>query len=73
MSKFLNENYINRWIGEGSAVSWPARLPDFNSLNYFLWEKQKSLVYAENFKNREQLVARIMDAAETIRADPETS
>ncbi|KAK9754376.1 hypothetical protein QE152_g1382 [Popillia japonica] len=32
----------------------------------------KDLVYAQNVETREQLVARILDAAETIRADTET-
>lgn len=50
----------------GSAVPCPAK-----SLDYFLWGRLKSLVYAENVENREQLVDGIMDASETIRADPE--
>ncbi|GFX06491.1 uncharacterized protein TNCV_3017251 [Trichonephila clavipes] len=28
--------YPGRWIGRGSPVNWPARLPDFSCLDFFL-------------------------------------
>lgn len=43
-----------------------------NPLDYFLWGKLKSLVYAGNVETIEALVTKIMDADETIRADPRT-
>ncbi|EFN79901.1 hypothetical protein EAI_14953, partial [Harpegnathos saltator] len=26
--EYLNNNYINRWIGRGGPIAWPARSPD---------------------------------------------
>lgn len=32
----LNEAFGERWIGRGGPVSWPARSPDLNPLDFFL-------------------------------------
>lgn len=34
---WLDENYPERWIGRGGPVSWPARSPDLNPLDYYFW------------------------------------
>lgn len=36
--RFLNRNFRG-WIGRGfgATVAWPARSPDFNPLDYFVW------------------------------------
>ncbi|GBN90374.1 hypothetical protein AVEN_197162-1 [Araneus ventricosus] len=41
----LNATYGQQWIRRGGPVLWPARSPDLNCLDYFLWEYVKSLVY----------------------------
>ncbi|CAF4928630.1 unnamed protein product [Pieris macdunnoughi] len=33
----LNEEYPDRWIGRGGTISWPARSPDLNPLDFFYW------------------------------------
>jgi hypothetical protein len=33
----LNRMYPNRWIGLGGLGHWPARSPDLNPLDFFLW------------------------------------
>ncbi|GBO22855.1 hypothetical protein AVEN_176251-1 [Araneus ventricosus] len=33
----LKATYGQQWIGRGGSVLWPARLPDLNCLDYFLW------------------------------------
>lgn len=43
--EFLNETFSNRWIGRGGPVSWPARPPDCNPCDFYLWGHVKSLVY----------------------------
>ena len=45
--EFLNNNYINRWIGRGRPIAWPACSPDLNPLDFYLWEFFKSFVYDE--------------------------
>jgi hypothetical protein len=33
----LNRMYPNRWIRRGGLRHWPARFPDLNPLDFFLW------------------------------------
>jgi hypothetical protein len=37
--QWLSENFLGSWIGRGrkAPVSWPARSPDLNSLDFVLW------------------------------------
>ncbi|EFN63727.1 hypothetical protein EAG_00069, partial [Camponotus floridanus] len=35
--EFLTATYGDRWIGRGGSHLWPARSPDLNPLDYFLW------------------------------------
>ncbi|KAJ4428162.1 hypothetical protein ANN_24177 [Periplaneta americana] len=35
----------DRWIGYQGPVPWPARSPDLNPLDFFLWRHMKTLVY----------------------------
>lgn len=35
VTQFLNESFPNRWIGRGGPISWPARSPDLNPLDFF--------------------------------------
>ncbi|KAG8300084.1 hypothetical protein J6590_085337 [Homalodisca vitripennis] len=41
----LDNTFPRRWIGRRGAVEWPARSPDFNSLDYFFWGHMKNLDY----------------------------
>jgi hypothetical protein len=64
----LNNTYHDRWISrEGPPTAWPPRSPDSNSLDFYLWEHQKSLLYAAPVDNEEALHRRIVDACQTIR------
>ena len=36
MRNHLNVTYLNRWIGRGGSVPWPAWSPDLTPLDYFL-------------------------------------
>ena len=46
----------------GSKI-WPARSPDLTPLDYFLWGHMKSLVYETPVDSEEDLLARVMAAA----------
>jgi hypothetical protein len=39
----LNTLFPDRWLGRGSPVSWPARSPDLNTLDVFLWGHMKEI------------------------------
>lgn len=65
---FLNQNFPH-WIGRGGHIPWPARSPDLNPLDFFLWGYMKSLVYDRrpDIENAEDLRDRIFLAAQHIR------
>ncbi|EZA50509.1 hypothetical protein X777_10702 [Ooceraea biroi] len=71
--QFLNRKFANRWIGRGTQRPnhlWPARSPDLNPVDFFLWGQLKSLVYATPIQNEEDLRNRIIDGCERIRNTP---
>lgn len=67
---FLDARYPQRWIGRGGPVKWPARSPDLNPLDFFFWGHMKSLIYESPVNSAEDLVARIVVAADKINATP---
>lgn len=42
--EFLNAHYPDRWMGRGGPIIWPARSPDLNVLDYFVWGHIKNLI-----------------------------
>ena len=69
--EYLDEIFPNRWIGRNGPVRWPARSPDLNPLDFFLWGHVKSVVYATPLENEAELMPRIQAAFDGIRNDPE--
>lgn len=67
---FLTTTYGDRWIGRGGPHLWPARSPDLNPMDYFLWGHLKSLVYTTPVENVDDLRNRIIAGCNTIRNDP---
>ena len=59
--------FSRRWIGRGGPVAWPARSPDLTPLDFFLWGCMKEKVYQTEIASREELVAKINEAAMEIR------
>lgn len=64
---WLDENYPERWIGRGGPVPWPARSPDLNPLDFYLWGHMSTIVYANEVNSREELVQRITFAGNEIK------
>ena len=62
--------YHDRWIGRGGPVPWPARSPELNPLDFYLWRHLKLLVYGADIPDEETLYRRVMEACETIRHHP---
>lgn len=64
-------NYFrNRWIGRRGPINWPARSPDMNPLDFFLWGHCKALVYAQPINTIDELRQSIENAFQDIRATP---
>lgn len=60
-------NYGLHWIGRDGPVAWPARSPDLNPLDFFLWGHCSALVYSTPVNDVDDLRQRIIDAFDTIR------
>jgi hypothetical protein len=43
----LNTQFLDRWLGCGGPVSWPARQQNLNALNFFLWQHVKEVIYKD--------------------------
>lgn len=67
VTEFLNQNFPGRWVGRGGPIPWPPTSPDFNIVDFFIWGKLKSMVYAEDISTEEQLLQRINDGCQEIR------
>ena len=65
--EYLDETFSNRWIGRGGWIRWPARSPDLNPLDFFLWGHFKAIIYGRTLPaNRNDLMDRINMAAATV-------
>ena len=45
--KWLNEHFLDRWIGRRGFVKWPVRSPDLTPLDFFLWRILKNQVFSD--------------------------
>jgi len=66
---FLNHIFPNRWIGRGGEIEWPARSPDLNPLDFFMWGFLKNKVYYNRPHNIEDLKNRIRNEIGNIVPD----
>lgn len=66
--EYLNEEYPERWIGRSGTISWPARSPDLNPIDFFYWGAVKEQVYAKPIANVAELRQRIAEAAEYVNS-----
>lgn len=63
---WLDANYPG-WIGRGGDVAWPARSPDLNPMDFYVWGYLKDHVYATPVNNEVELVTRIRNCCEMLR------
>lgn len=61
--------FPNRWIGTGGFQTWPARSPDLNPLDFFLWGAIADRIYASEVLNADDLRQRIGIAFQEISAE----
>lgn len=46
VKEFCDANFYG-WIGRGGNIAWPARSPDHNPMDFFVWPYLKNKVYTE--------------------------
>jgi len=64
---FLNSRFPGRLIGLGGPRKWPARFPELIPLDYCVWGWMKEMVYNVKVVTRDELLGRVLDAADRIR------
>ncbi|XP_070529987.1 uncharacterized protein [Cardiocondyla obscurior] len=62
----LDRHFPDRWIGRNGPISWPARSPDLNVLDYFVWGYIKNRVENVRDRNVEEVRENIIAAFNTI-------
>jgi uncharacterized protein involved in tellurium resistance len=71
VTQWLNNNFGEKWIARYGPVLRPARLPDLNPCDLFLWGHMKQLlVYATPVNTIEDLTARVTQVTKNIPANP---
>ena len=65
--EYLDVPYPNRWMGRAEPVAWPPRSPDLNPVDFYLWGRLKTLVYATEIANVAVLQQRIENGCPTVR------
>jgi hypothetical protein len=59
--EILDNQYPQRWIGGAGPHHWPARSPDLNPLDFFLWGYLKSIIYLRLINSEADLRVRIQE------------
>ena len=49
----LHQRFPNKWIGRQGPTQWPARSPDLNPLDFYLWGHLKAIVHSTTIHNVE--------------------
>ncbi|KAL6416442.1 hypothetical protein ACFW04_013467 [Cataglyphis niger] len=63
VTNYLNEHFSGRWMGRYGPIRWPARSPDLNSLDFFLWGYCKEeVIYKTLPEDIEELETRLRHA-----------
>lgn len=55
VTDYLNQRFPGRWMGRYGPIRWPARSPDLNPLDFFLWGYCKEKIYKKLPENAEEL------------------
>ena len=63
----LNTMFPERWVGRGGPLPWPARSPDLNAGDYYLWGRIKNVVYQGDTSTRELTWLRIQQAFQNLQ------
>lgn len=69
VTAYLNEQFPERWMGRYGPIRWPARSPDLNPLDFFLWGYCKEIVYKTLPEDLEDLETRLRYAVWSVEED----
>lgn len=58
----LNHRFRHRWIGRGGPTEWPAKSPDLNIMDIFVWAFVKDKCYTREPTTRADMIERIRNA-----------
>ncbi|KAL6421387.1 hypothetical protein ACFW04_011812 [Cataglyphis niger] len=62
VTNYLNEHFPGCWMGRYGPIRWPARSPDLNPLDFFLWGYCKEVIYKTLPEDIEELETRLRHA-----------
>jgi len=65
----LNAIFPNKWIGKYGLINYPPRSPDLTVLDYYFCGRIKDLVYHERPTTRNNMIRRIIEAIQSLRAE----
>lgn len=70
VQRLLNDNFQG-FIGRGdlALVKWPARSPDLNPLDFFLWSFVKHIIFKHPARNLNHLKHKIEEALDNITVE----
>lgn len=69
VTNHLNQKYAV-WIGKNGPIHWPAKSPDLNPLDFYLWGALKNNIYSGQLSgDTEQLKQLIREAIHLFNAD----
>jgi hypothetical protein len=64
--RVLSEMFPASVISRRGNIEWPARSPDFNAYDFFLWEYLKSKVYEKKPRTTEDLKQNIREEVAAV-------
>lgn len=67
--EILDARFPDKWIGRGGPIVWPARSPDLNVLDYFLWGYVKASVEHHRDGTEDEVREAILAAFNSITSD----
>lgn len=68
ITRFLNEQFGDNWLGNRGPVHWPARSPDMTPLDFYVWGRIKDITFKQQPDSRQALEAAVLQAFNTIPA-----
>ena len=67
--QFLNETFLDWWIGRDDPIPWLLRSPDITPLEVFLWGYVKHIVYQTKVRDINDLQHGIIETIDTVTVD----
>jgi len=62
--------FPEQWVGRAGPTAWPARCPDLNPLDFYLWENLTPTVYVTDVSDVQDWQQRIRTGLEIVRTTP---